>query len=201
MKFVIDTEECTKLGVPLPVIMQMITIYLNRDVNRYSRDAMLKTGYVEHKGYDTFHQLIEPQLTQAGVDFVESFILNGEFNTPKYKDRFEKLAEKLRELYPKGKKPGTAYMWRDSNAIIAKKLKAVVKKYGDCFTDEQAISATRKYVESFNGNYQYMQLLKYFICKIVVKDGQNEESSQLLSYIENEGQNDVNNSFDEMRYE
>ena len=200
MKFVIDTEECKKLDVPLSLMLQMIAIYFESDINRYSRDILLKTGYIEHEGYDTLHQLMRPKLTQQGVDLVESLILNGEFNTPKYKDRFENLAEKLRELYPKGKKPGTSYMWKDSNAIIAKRLKMIVKKYGDCFTDEQAINATKKYVESFNGNYQYMQLLKYFIHKIVIKDGQAEESSQLLSYIENES-TEINTSFDEMRYD
>jgi hypothetical protein len=110
-------------------------------------------------------------------------------------DRYELLAAQLREIFPKGRKEGTSYMWRDSNSIIAKKLKALVSKYGECFTDEQAINATRKYVESFNGNYRYMQLLKYFISKKVVNDGEVEETSQLLSYIENEGQSDYNNEW------
>lgn len=110
-------------------------------------------------------------------------------------DRYELLAAQLREIFPKGRKEGTSYMWRDSNSIIAKKLKALVSKYGECFTDEQAINATRKYVESFNGNYRYMQLLKYFISKKVINDGEVEETSQLLSYIENEGQSDYNNEW------
>ena len=42
--------------------------------------------------------------------------------------------------------------------------------------------------------------MKYFIHKIVIKDGQAEESSQLLSYIENES-TEINTSFDEMRYD
>ena len=102
--------------------------------------------------------------------------------------RYENLAIKLRELFPEGKKAGTNYYWRDSVAIIAKRLKALVKKNGECFTDEQAITATKEYVSSFNGNYQYMQLLKYFISKQKVVDGTIEEDSQLLSYIENAGQ-------------
>ena len=35
-----------------------------------------------------------------------------------------------------------------------------------------------------------MQLLKYFISKNVVKGGEVEETSQLLSYVENAGQED-----------
>lgn len=110
-------------------------------------------------------------------------------------DRYELLAAQLRNLYPQGKKAGTSYMWRDSNNLIAKRLKSLVSKYGDCFTDEQAINATKNYVESFNGDYRYMQLLKYFILKKVNNNGEIEESSQLLSYIENEGQIESNNDW------
>ena len=97
----------------------------------------------------------------------------------------------MQELFPEGKKPGTKLMWRDSQAIIGKKLKAVVKKYGAKFTDEQALEATKKYVESFNGDYQFMQVLKYFISKRNQLTG--EETSQFLSYLENADQEDVNN--------
>ena len=122
----------------------------------------------------------------------EGIILDGEYKKNKKEDRFNILADKLRELYPEGRKEGTNYYWRDSTKIIARKLKALDKKYGIDFTDEQAINATKRYIDSFNGNYTYMQLLKYFIMKNVLKDGELEETSQLLSYIENEDQ--VNNT-------
>ena len=199
MKFYIDTEECNKLGVPLDEVLYIIGLYLGVDINTDTLHKVFKRGVIEHDGYDALQKMKNPKLVGQGIELAESLILESEFNTPKYKDRFENLAYELRELYPKGKKPGTAYMWRDSNAIIAKKLKALTKKYGDCFTDEQAINATKKYVESFNGNYQYMQLLKYFISKAVIKDNQIEETSQMLSYIENEGDNDNNFDFCEIR--
>lgn len=201
MKLYIDTEECNKLEIPLDEVLYIIGLYLGIDINIDTLHKVFKRGIIEHDGYDSLKRMKNPKLTDKGVELAENLILNSEFNVPEYKNRFENLAEKLRELYPKGKKPGTAYMWRDSNAIIAKKLKALTKKYGDCFTDEQAIEATKKYVESFNGNYQFMQLLKYFISKVVVKDGQLEESSQLLSYIENEKDAIIYNTFDEMRYD
>lgn len=199
MKFYIDTEECVKQGVPLDEALYIIGLYLGVDINTNTLDKILKRGILEHDGYDIFKNMKNPKLINSGIELAESLILESEFNTPIYKDRFENLAFQLRELFPKGKKPGTAYMWRDSNAIIAKKLKALVKKYGDCFTDEQAIEATRKYVNSFNGNYQYMQLLKYFISKAVIKDGQIEETSQFLSYIENENEEYDYNNFCEIR--
>ena len=78
-------------------------------------------------------------------------------------------------------------MWRDSTAVIARKLKTLVVKYDYEFTEEQALKATKAYVESFNGDYTYMQLLKYFILK-TMPDG--EIRSDFMSYIENEGHED-----------
>lgn len=100
-----------------------------------------------------------------------------------------KLAEGMREIFPSGKKPGTDYYWKDSTPLIAERLSLFIKKYGDTYTDEEILNATRKYVESFNGNYKFMHLLKYFISK---KDPETKENkSELLSYLENAGQEDI----------
>ena len=97
-----------------------------------------------------------------------------------------KLAEKMRDLYPAGKKPGTDYYWKDGTKVIAQRLSVFIKKYGNEYTDEQILDATRRYVESFNGNYKFMHLLKYFISKKNVET--QEDSSELLSYLENASQ-------------
>lgn len=110
---------------------------------------------------------------------------------------FLQLANKMRDLYPSGKKPGTTYMWRDSAAIIAHKLKTVVTKFNFHFTERQALEATKKYIASFNGNYQYMHLLKYFILK---KDIGGELKSEFMSLIDNEDNQDITeNDFVKMR--
>lgn len=102
------------------------------------------------------------------------------------KHHLTQLAEKMREVYPSGKKPGTEYYWRDSTKVIAERLSIFINKYGDIYSDEEILNATKKYVESFNGNYKYMHLLKYFISK---KNPETKEnSSELLSYLENAGQ-------------
>jgi hypothetical protein len=71
-------------------------------------------------------------------------------------------------------------------------LKKFVLKYGN-YSDEEIIAATKKYVDSFGGNYMYMQLLKYFIWKNKVSGaelidgrlvGEVEKQSQLAAYIE-----------------
>lgn len=106
------------------------------------------------------------------------------YSTPKnQKNRLLELAEKLREIYPEGKKEGTPYYWRDSKQIIAQKLNNFFKKFGN-YTDEEIINATKKYIETYKNNRQFMQLLKYFISK---KDPYSGDlKSELLSYIEND---------------
>lgn len=122
-------------------------------------------------------------------DLLFSVIIDSNNKVINKDEEFIKLAKKIQELYPKGKKSGTTYMWRSTAAEIAKKLKTLVVKYKFKFTEEQAISATKRYVESFNGDYTKMRLLKYFILKIV-KDADNnvELISDFMSLIENEGQ-------------
>jgi hypothetical protein len=185
MKLVIDSEVCESKGLTLE---EFIVLYLNSkniDIDKTINSIIEK----KVAGKDLFNPNAVV-LSSNSRKLLEEIILDSDKTVAKNNKRLENLAEKLRELYPEGKKQGTQYYWRDSNSVIVKKLKALVKKYGDCFTDEQAINATKKYVESFNGNYQFMQLLKYFISKNVVKGGEVEETSQLLSYIENAGQED-----------
>ncbi len=133
----------------------------------------------------------------GGAQKLSDILIDSEYQNEKTKNkRFEALAEKLRDLYPEGRKEGTNYYWRDSVKVIARKLKALDKKFGSNFSDEDAINATKRYIESFNGNYTYMQLLKYFIMKNTIKNGEVEENSQLLSYIENKDQiNDTNSDW------
>lgn len=97
----------------------------------------------------------------------------------------EELAKSIQELFPKGFKGGTVYPWRDSAKIIAERLTLFFKKFGE-YSKEEVIDATKRYVESFNGNTQYMQVLKYFILKPDKEVGGN--TSMLASYLENKEQ-------------
>lgn len=191
-KLCFDAKECEKSKVPVDTALYVASLYLGKLITASTFQDVCARGLVEFDGFDLKRQPINARLTPSGVELIESIFLNSEFGVPgSDEDRYDKLAKKMQELFPEGKKPGTKLMWRDSQAIIAKKLKAVVKKYGAKFTDEQALEATKKYVESFNGDYQFMQVLKYFISKRNQLTG--EETSQFLSYLENAGQEDVNN--------
>lgn len=104
-------------------------------------------------------------------------------------ERLINLATQMRECYPKGKIPGTAFYYRCNVKEIVFKLKKFFEVYGD-YTDEQVIKATKKFVASYRGVYEKFPLLKYFICKnktITDENGENHISavSELASTLEN----------------
>ena len=193
MDFHINKETLAKSGISVDMAFYLASIYFDKPYTYDTFDVASKQSLITYNHLDRYNLPIQPKLTREGVELVESIFLNSEFKGDKGidTDRYDKLADKLRELYPKGRKEGTSYLWRDSHAKIANKLRTLVKKYNFKFTDEQAINATQRYIESFNGNYSYMQLLKYFILKKDKDTG--EENSQLMSYIENEDCTDAAN--------
>lgn len=110
-------------------------------------------------------------------------------------NRFIELADKLRDLYPKGRKSGTTFSWRGSTAEIARKLKNLSVKYNCKFTDDEAIKATTNYVKSFSGDYKYMKLLKYFLLKTPINNnGDIEVESEFMSYLENKDVGEMQNN-------
>ena len=162
MKFVIDIDECNKSPVPLESTLFVLSMYFDKFVGKPAFEEAVRREFIVFSGYDHLGNPKNPKISQKGIEYIETIVLNSEFPPSKVNDRFEDLAIELRKLFPEGKKAGTAYMWRDSIPIITKRLKAFVKKFGDNYTDSQIINATRRYIESFNGDYRYMQLLKYF---------------------------------------
>lgn len=195
MKYVIDTNIVSERGIDINDFLYLFKLYVNK---KLVHNNPAEDGYYARMnalGYIFTDICLDGKvisLSKDGIELVESVLINSEV-TDTAKDRFTNLADKLRELYPKGRKEGTNLQWRDSTAIISTRLKLLVKKYKAEFTDEQAIDATKRYIESFNGSYRYMQVLKYFISKITVVDGANEYNSQLLSFIENT-ETDTNNN-------
>ena len=119
-------------------------------------------------------------------DIIDTILVESDTKVSNKEEFFTSVANKLRELYPKGNKPCTNYSWRGSTAEIVKKLKNLVAKYNCKFTEEEAINATKAYIESFNGDYRYMKLLKYFLLKTPINNnGDIEVQSEFMSYLEN----------------
>ena len=111
------------------------------------------------------------------------------------KERAVSIAPKLIELFPKGRKPGTNLYWRGNRMEIATKLKKFLDIYGEDYSDEDIIQATKNYVDSFSMDYSFMRVLKYFIWKNVLNESNGsrvvEEISDLATCLENKGQEDM----------
>lgn len=124
-------------------------------------------------------------INTIGKEFVNKVLTESQI----HEDRrnLTELAQSLKEIYPKGKKGDTGVPWADGVALIEKRLKLFFKKYGE-YPFEDIIKATKKYVESFNGDYKFMRTLRYFIWKEERgAAGDIESSSDLLTYLEDSG--------------
>lgn len=193
-KYIIDTKQCKKHNISPAAVYYLITLYKDSPITISTFKELGATGYLDYRGYDENGYLIEPKITERGIDLLTDIFTEENLSSYDLK-RFEEIASKMRELFPKGKKEGTNHMWRDSVPIIARRLKLLLVKYGRLYTEKEILDATKRYVDSFNGDYRYMQLLKYFISKQKIEDGCAVEESQLLSYLTNEDQ--VNTTNDE----
>lgn len=110
-------------------------------------------------------------------------------------ERFEALATKVQECFPKQKMMytnGTAspFYFRCNKTEIKNKLKKFLTIYGEV-ADEDIIDATKRYVASYvPKGYRGMRLAKYFIMKddrkLMADDEVHvEEISDLATFLEN----------------
>lgn len=183
MRLTIDTEKVDK-DIGVDGLLYLTSLSLGSPINCDTFDKLNNRGLIFTESIKNGFPY-DVRATRDSQELIEGAYADMEIHTSSTNDRFTLLADKLRELYPTGRKSGTQLQWRDSTTVIAKRLKAFVKRFEVDFSDEQYIDATRRYIESFNGSYQYMQVLKYFIMKSGVEDGMTITNSQLLSFIQN----------------
>lgn len=188
MKLVLSTEGCNKNQVSIGEVLMLLAYYNKVDCKK-SHDLLVSNGYITAERDDLF-QPVGWRVTKKGCELLDSVVLDSD-KGEKSDDDILALAEKLKEAFPTGRKDGTSNYWAEGKALIAKRLKAFFKKYGTDYTNEQIVNATKKYVESFNGNYQFMRTLKYFIFKDRDVAGEKEYTSDLLNYLENAGHEEV----------
>ena len=180
----INEEICKKYGLDISEVLAVLLIKTCNDIPKLFSILEEKEIVVKDilQGY---------MITQKWDDTVSTILLDSDVKTPS-SDRIENLAIQLMEVFPKQKKVGTCHYFRGNKKDIILRLKKFFKLYGK-YTDEQIITAAQKYVESFNGDYSYMRILKYFIWKDEVKinsegDRYVDEVSDLANWIENAGQ-------------
>lgn len=188
MTISLNKHSALSNGITIDEALLLLIIQNKTDLNK-AEEQLINKGFITAERDSSFNQ-IGWRLTSKGSEIIESVIVDSD-KKQEPKDRLNYLATQLKGIFPKGKKEGTNYYWAEGVALIIRRLKLFFKKYGNEFTDEQIIQASKKYVEGFNGNYQYMRLLKYFIFKEKIgAGGEVEGDSELISYIENAGQED-----------
>ena len=178
MKYKIDKEILKNIDLSLSEF-SVLLYYADKENNKEFDEL---TESLWNKGYlikELHNYVIEPH------SFEKIQVILAECTNPKsVNDRASFLADKLREIYPSGKIPNTNYYYKCNKQDIINKLKTFFKMYGTKYTDEQIINATQKYINSFNGNYAYLKLLKYFIWKDERLKGESVQSF-LADFIEN----------------
>ena len=187
MRFTVDEEACKKVKLSIPEALMILIVKTGVNLEELLKSMKEKQMIVEE------HTLLGSSLlvTQRWNDLRESALLSVDDRVPKG-ERLNSLARALMDAFPEGKKEGTSQYWRGNIRDVTLKLQKFFKLYGDKYTDEQIIAAAKRYVTSKNGDYRYMRVLKYFICKNEKKVdsegvGYIEEVSDLASYIENAG--------------
>jgi len=181
-KISISPQAIAKYNLSEDAIFTLLNIYYNGSIEKGLQELIDK-NYASPL-YDRGEQSkTKFFLLDEGRALIEDIILESESEEDK-EDDINILADSMRAIFPSGKKQGTNYYWKDNTASIVKKLKIFFRRYGD-YPQESIIEATQKYVDSFNGVYTYMQLLKYFIWK---NKSDGSEDSELLTYLENMGQ-------------
>ena len=192
MNITINDDVCTKYGLSLPELLVILALKYDKIENTIaslkSKEAIVSDvsdGYL---------------VTQRWDDVASSILLDSDTDRQS-PDRIANLAIKLMEIFPKEKKSGTNHYFRGNTKDITLKLKKFFKLYGNKYSDEQVLNAAQAYVSSFNGNYTYMRILKYFIWKDEKKmneDGERyiEETSDLASWIENAGSENSNQNWE-----
>ena len=193
MKYVVDEDACKNNEISISEVL--FALLLNSGVNL---GVLIKELKEKQWIYDTEIQG-KYSMDMWYVDKVNSTLLDSDNSLPK-NEEVKDLVTSLREIFPQGKKEGTNKYWRGNSKEISERLRKFYKLYGTKYDDNTIINATKKYVESFNGNYSYMRTLKYFIWKADKKvdsegKGYVEEVSDLADYIENQGQDNINNDW------
>lgn len=179
MKIAIDESVCAKKQLTLQEVMLALSIRMGGWEEAIQN--MLNREILVNKGGKYL-------ITQRWSEIIDEVICDSS-ESPQSDERLLNLAKKMRECFPEGKMPGTPYYYRCNNSEVIKKMKKFFLQYGN-YSDEEIIDACKRFVASFNGNYRYLPLVKYFIYKM--KDEKDEEGnihkvehSPLADYLEN----------------
>lgn len=195
----LNKEACQSSGVSLGEALLLLAIHNEVDLVK-AEDLLVRKGFITAKRNELF-QRDGWRVTRTGAQILEEAVSESEKSLTKTRaDRKKEisgltaLAEKLKAIFPEGKKQGTNQYWAEGPTLIAKRLDKFFDKYGRNWTEDQIVDATQRYVTSFNGDYRFMRILKYFLWKDTTGAcGTVEVSSDLYNYLTHPNQQEESN--------
>lgn len=176
-KFIINEDALSKAGISAQEFCVLYAMSSPKPLSEIIDGLTLKSYCTRNLNSK------EPQIMFKGAQLLNTIIIDSD-NDPSKEDSLEELAKSLKVIFPKGKKEGTNIYWAEGEQMIIRRLKMFFKKYESTYTSQQIIDAAQKYVDSFNGNYKFMRVLRYFIFKEDNEGGKSE----LINYVENAGE-------------
>ena len=190
MNININEKVCEENNLSVPKALALAAIQYSTPKDY---EELIKEGLITKYNGSMFEPERRYSLMNKAEELLTKIIINSDSNVTKRSTSIEELADKLRDIYPNGKIANSNYYYRCNRQDIINKLKTFFKMYGTKYTDEQIINATQQYIDSFNGNYTYLKLLKYFIWKDERLKGESVQSL-LADFIENENSEDITNT-------
>ena len=190
MKIEVNDIICKKYNISIEEVLVLIGLKFS---SQEIFQKLNKERYLLDLGSSIFNEEVKYRLSRKANEIISYILAESTEAVAKRTTNIEELADKLRDIYPNGKIVNSNYYYRCNRQDIINKLKTFFKMYGTKYTDEQIINATRKYIKSFNGNYTYLKLLKYFIWKDERLKGESVQSL-LADFIENESSEDTTSS-------
>ena len=186
----INEASCNKHKLSINEAIDLLAI--DRSGGRDTTVKQLLNKKLIYPEYDANYNVTRWLLTDSGKEVLISIIADSK-GASRTDEQLIELCKGMQALFPTGKKLGknnvATYYWRGNTLEIVNKLKRYFMRFGDTYSDEEILDATKRYVESFHGDYRFMRLLKYFISKQELNaSGELEESSELLTFLENKNQ-------------
>ena len=180
MKYIIDESVCKKHNLTLTDTLCLLFLKscggeFSKVLERLKKEEKIASPLLEFA--ETADNL---SVTPRWDDELCEILLVSDNSIPS-EDRIVNLVTRMRELFPKGMKVNNS-AWRGNIRELKLRMQKFFKMYGD-YSDEDILKATKSYVESFNGDYTFMRILKYFILKSEVKQHQNEDG-EIISQVE-----------------
>lgn len=176
MKFTIDTEEIKKQNIPLELVFYLLPLYCRC----YNTDTGKQMAETENLVTQTFKGDV---INNNGLRMIQDLIIRSAKPQTRPDSEYEDIAKALIDIYPKGLKHASGVYWTGSVPYIIQKLKILEYKANIHIDKDKAVKATKEYISSFS-DYNFMQILPYFILKSHRNNDGNPWTSNLLSAME-----------------